>query len=406
MNGIMNLKKYIALSLMVATFGFFTQCAEEFDSPDTISGNTLVDVAATDTTLEILTAALTKTGIGISLDNVNSGQHTVFAPTDSAFRVYFKTLPSGIPGPASNYNTDAGVINYVNSMSTTSALTLATFTLRLQYHVVSSEAMAADITNSTVFTTINGARLSLSKVPGNGIYINANNSSNGARVRKADIDGANGVIHSVSRFMSAISIASVVTTNTTTPAVDMDVLAITVDYTKSPADVTIQGADRNHNLFAAAVKKTGLATTLRPNVATAFLPDFTIFCPTDVAMQAYLFSKNGTVISEATAITFINSLADADPNADPPIVATDPTLTEFTNLIKYHIVTGRVLTTDVTDNQELTTLLSGKTITVVDAAPSVILEDAKTGTGQATISNTKLSNAGILHRIGAVLLPQ
>jgi uncharacterized surface protein with fasciclin (FAS1) repeats len=159
MNRFINTRNFIALCLTVISLALFTKCAEEFISPETITGNTLVDVAATDTTLQILSAALTKTGIGISLDNINSGQHTVFSPTDSAFRVYFQTTL----GKPTSYNDDS-VINYItNKMSSTSTIKTADFTLRLQYHIVSSETLSSEITNSQVFTTINGARLSLSK---------------------------------------------------------------------------------------------------------------------------------------------------------------------------------------------------------------------------------------------------
>jgi hypothetical protein len=72
MNRFINTKNSIALCLMVISLTLFTQCAEEFESPDTVTGSTLVDVAATDTTLQIFSAALEKTGIGISLDNINS----------------------------------------------------------------------------------------------------------------------------------------------------------------------------------------------------------------------------------------------------------------------------------------------------------------------------------------------
>ena len=77
----MNIKKYIALCLLAVILGTFTKCAEEFTSPDTITGSTLVDVAATDTTLQILTASLAKTGIGIKeiIALLGQIQHGIFS---------------------------------------------------------------------------------------------------------------------------------------------------------------------------------------------------------------------------------------------------------------------------------------------------------------------------------------
>lgn len=379
MNRFINTKNFIALCLMVISLALFTKCAEEFVSPETITGNTLVDVAATDTTLQIFSAALTKTGIGISLDNINSGLHTVFAPTDSAFRAYFQPIIGGGPG-------DAAIITYVNNLSSSTTPTLAAFTARLQYHVVSSEAMSAAITSSQVFTTINAARLSLSKSAGN-IFINGNSAVNGAKFRTRDIDGANGVIHSINNFMTAIATASVVT----------NTLGITINYATAPPTVTVGAtAGNNYDILSNAIKKTGLATTLRPNVATANLPDFTVFAPTDAAFVPFLDSLSGgggTIVNnEATAIAYVNGL-----------VSTDPKFAYLADVVKYHVASGRVLTTDLSLNQDVTTLLPTKTFKVV-AVGTIVLEDAITVHPTITGSNT-LTNAGVLHQLNKVMRP-
>lgn len=386
MNRLKNIMNTTVLYLMVISFTLMVSCAEEFESPDIITGTTLVDLAATDTTLQIFSAALIKTGIAISLDNISSGQHTVFAPTDSAFRAYFQPIIGGGPG-------DAAIIAYVNNLSASTNPTLAAFTLRLQYHILSSEAKSADIGNSDVFTTINAARLSLSK-SGVTVLINGNVGATGAKTRNVDIDGANGVLHTISKFLTAIS------TSTTAGAASVVTstafgLGLTVSYSTSPATVSNGAtAGNNYDLLALSIKKTGLATTIRPNVPAASLPDFTIFAPDDAAMVTYLGTlSGGTVTDEATGVTFINGLAAASPN-----------LMTLTDVLKYHIAPGRVLTTDMTVAQDVTTLLTGKTINVIAVTPSVILEGDVAG--QATLTGTNvLSNAGVLHRLNAVLKP-
>lgn len=380
MNKSTYIRKIMVWCLAAVSFGLLTRCAEEFESPEPAAGTTLSEIAAADTTLQIFSAAIAKTGIGISLGNINSGQHTVFAPTDSAFRAYFQPIIGGGPG-------DVAIVNYVNNLSSSSNPTLAVFTARLQYHIISSAKPASDIMNSQVFTTINTARLSLSKSGGT-VYVNANAGANGAKVRVADLEGANGVIHEVNKFLTAISTGSAIG----------NTLGITVNYAVSPVTVTVGATSgNNYDLFANAIKKTGLALTVRPNVPAVNLPDYTFFAPIDAGFVQFLDSLSGgggTVVnSEATGITYINGLADADPK-----------LIYLTNVVKYHIAAGRVLTTDLSLNQNVNTLLSGKTFKV-KALGIVTLEDFKTVHPTITGPNV-LTNAGVVHQINKVMRPE
>lgn len=372
---------FTAVCVLAVSLSTLTHCAEEFESPKPVTGATLKEVAAADTTLQIFSALIVKSGLDISLGNINSGQHTVFAPTDSAFRAYFQPIITGGPG-------DAAIVAYVNTLSGSTNPTLAATITRLQYHVVSSAVPSEDIVSSRVFTTINGARLSLSKTAGGIVYVNANAGANGAKVIAADLEGANGVIHTVNKFLTPISTASAIG----------NVLGITINYAVSPATVAIGATSgNNYDLFANALKKTGVALMVRPNVAAVNLPDYTFFAPDDAAMIAYLGTADmggGSVTDEATALTFINGLAAADAK-----------LTTLTNVVKYHIVAGRKLTTDLVEGQPVTTLLTGKTFNVPDMSPVTV---AGATSGSATISGAGaniLTNAGVVHRLSAVLIP-
>lgn len=376
MNKSTYIRKVMVWCLAAVSFGLLTRCAEEFESPQPAAGTTLSEIAAADTTLQIFSAAIAKTGIGISLANINSGQHTVFAPTDSAFRAYFQPIIGGGPG-------DVAIVNYVNNLSSSSNPTLAVFTARLQYHIISSAKPAADIMNSQVFTTINTARISLSKSGGT-VYVNANAGANGAKVRVADLEGANGVIHEVNKFLTAISTGSAIG----------NTLGITVNYAVSPVTVTVGATSgNNYDLFANAIKKTGLALTVRPNVPAVNLPDYTFFVPDDAAMVTYLGTlSGGTVTDEASGVTYINGLTDSN-------------LTTLTNVVKYHIAAGRVLSTDLTVDQNVNTLYTGKTFGVDALSPSVVLAGNVGGTATVTTGNV-LTNAGVVHRLNSVLKPE
>jgi uncharacterized surface protein with fasciclin (FAS1) repeats len=224
------------------------------------------------------------------------------------------------------------------------------------------------------------------------VYVNANTGVVGGKVRKLDIDGANGVIHTINKFLIPIG-----TAGSGAPASVMgNLLGITIDYTKAPPVVTV-GATQSNNfdILANAIKKTGLATVLRPNVSTSNLPDFTFFAPDDAAMVTYLIAlSGGTVTNEATGITYINGLATDDPK-----------LASLTNVVKYHVAAGRHLTTDLTLNENVTTLLTGKTFEVIELTPDVKFEDALAGVAKVTGANN-MTNAGALHKIDFVLKPE
>lgn len=379
MNKSIYTRNFIVWCLLAIAAVTFTQCAEEFVSPEPLSGTSLSEIAAGDTTLQIFTAVSVKTGIDISLRNINSGKHTVFAPTDSAFRVYFQPIIGGAPG-------DATIIAFVNTLSGSTNPTLAATITRLQYHIISSAVPSENIMSSQVFTTINGARLSLSKSGSGMVSVNGNIAVNGAKVRVADLEGANGVIHKITRFLTAISTASAVT----------NTLGITVNYAVSPATVTVGAtAGNNYDVFANALKKTGVALTVRPNVQAVNLPDYTFFAPDDAAMVTYLGTlSGGTVTDEATAITYVNGLPAGDAN-----------LSALSRVVRYHIVGGRILTTDLSLNQIISPLLPLETFKVKELSPSVVLEDNLLSTATITGANV-LTNAGVVHRLGAVLKPE
>ncbi len=373
MKNINTLRKILVISTCAL---MLSNCSDDFTAPDSPEGTPISAIAAASDNFNILTAALNKTGQVNSLNNNNSGLTTVFAPDDAAFYTYFKAAVAG-----NTFATEADVLAFVNGMTTTTSPSIATLNSVLTYHMVSSKLTSDLITGNQVFATLNGARLSISK--GSTVVLNANVAVNGATITAVDAAASNGVVHTIDRVMTAVSSATVLTP-----------FGVTINYSTNPP--TIGGGSEtggnatgtDYNILAYALRVSGLVPTLLPN--TTPLPDFTIFAPTDDAFRGYLgdTSTPPTAASENAAIQKVKALSTAS----------------LADILKYHVVSGRKLTTDFTSGQQLTTLLTGKTITVNINGATYTLTDANTGVNDPTITSANiLTNSGIDHRINGVL---
>jgi transforming growth factor-beta-induced protein len=364
--------------LLLAVMGI--SCTDDFEAPATPTGSTIIDVAKATGNLDIFAAAAAKTNLANSLSNLNSGSYTVFAPHDSAFLAFFKTQA------ITNVATwgEAEALAYIrNEMNTSSAVSISTLAGRLNYHIVSSAIPSSAITTGNAFTTINGARLSASHT-GAYYYLNANTAGNGSKILTRDLSAANGTIHVVNRVLTAVGTASVVSA-----------LGLGVSYATNPATVTggsETGGDAtgtDYDILAYALRITGLAPTLLPNQAP--LPDYTLFAPTDNAFRTYLGDVTAaSAIQENAAIQLLKAMD----------------ITTLTNLLKYHIVTGRILSTDLSNAQVVSTLNTGKSFTV-NKSGTVTITDLNGTSVDATVSSANLlTNAGVYHQISVVLQPE
>jgi len=123
----------------------------------------------------------------------------------------------------------------------------------------------------------------------------------------------------------------------------------------------------------------GSFTTLTAAIEAAELVDtlkgdgpFTVFAPTDDAFAA---------LPEGTVDTLL-----ADPKGD------------LTQILTYHVVPGKVMSTDITDGMTATTV-QGEDITFTIKDGSVYVNDAMVVTADIETSN------GVIHVINAVLIP-
>lgn len=387
---------FVAITFLVSG------CADNFVEVPLPTGSTIVQIASSNTELNILTSALNKTALASSFANNNSGTFTVFAPTDAAFVSYFNSL-TFVPALAAPLD-EAGVLALINTLAPTTTspsipISISTLSNILLYHVVTSEIPSSKITGSQGFVTLSGtARLSVSKV-GSNIVLNAdrggNAAGNGGQSVTLDVDASNGLIHTINKVLIPVTIANIWAAN---------MLNFSVNHAVSPPAVTVYGTvlrrasgsinltdaaalapvdalGTNYNLLSMAIAKAELATMIIP-IATPF-PDFTVFAPTDAAFLAYL-----GVADEAAARTALNNLTPA----------------ALADIVKYHVVAGRVVSTDLSNGKVVTTSLSGGTFTVNITGSVITITDKNASSADATVQGANmLTNAGILHQINGVL---
>lgn len=214
----------------------------------------------------------------------------------------------------------------------------------LLYHTIGSKIMAADVPagpNARVITA-SGDSVFVTK-NANAVYIN------GVKVASADIAASNGVIHVIERVLMP-------------PAGNI---------------VQVASADTSLSYLVAAVVRASTGST---NVAgilsgTSIL---TVFAPTNDAFRKAGFATIGAINA-------------ADPNT-------------LTSILTYHVVPGRVFSSDLVDAAQPATASGGNvTIGITDSGATV------KGTTNTTASNITAANImatnGVVHLIDQVLLP-
>lgn len=204
----------------------------------------------------------------------------------------------------------------------------------LLYHVIGSKAMSTDLTS--------GYYPTLSTFSGNNIsmYVQVDGGvsiNNSTMVTAADVEADNGVIHVVDKVILPPSVVNI--------AID----------------------NANFSTLVSAVVKAGLVETLSGE------GPFTVFAPTNDAFAALFAALEISGIDDLTAEQLI------------------PILT-------YHVVSGNVLSTDLSSGT-VPTLSDGKLLTV-DLSSGVMINDS-----QVLAADIQGAN-GVVHVIDKVLLPE
>jgi uncharacterized surface protein with fasciclin (FAS1) repeats len=204
----------------------------------------------------------------------------------------------------------------------------------LLYHVIAGDIMSSSLTDGMVAMTVLGEEITVT-INNQGVFIND------ARVTVADIETENGIVHVID--------------------------AVLIPAEPMPATVAeIITGSPDHETLTAAVVAAGLVETLEGE------GPFTVFAPTDAAFAAL---PDGTV----------ESLLE-DPSG------------ALTDILLYHVVGARALSSDLSDGQEIETVF-GDTITVTINNDGVFINGA-----QVTVADLEAEN-GVVHVIDAVLIP-
>jgi transforming growth factor-beta-induced protein len=336
---------------------------------------TIVETVVGSTDFDILEAAVLKAGLATALGANNL---TVFAPNDVAFVAALRSVTG------STTLDEAGALAAINGLTATSTpLNIPQLTAILQYHVLSSKVLAADVPagpNAAVPTLLGATGTPLP------IYTTrsgSNVSVNGIQVTTANVLASNGVIHIVNRLIA--------------PPLGPGQAGDIVGF------LTSSFSANQYNLLVAAATKTDLVGALRGT------GPLTLFAPTDDAFLATLrVLANAPTLTEQQGIDAINGLT---PTSTSPI-----SIADLKNILLYHVVSGRVYSTNLTagDVPSLlnvtgsTTAFQTLTIALPTTGPTV------KGSKNTTASNVFVASSlayditttnGVIHTIDQVLLP-
>ena len=255
--------------VLLASSVVFVSCKKE-DNPVTVPpSNTIVDVAGSNSNLTLLTAAVTRAGLGTTL--AGTGPFTVFAPSDAAFKA------AGFA--------DAAAIN---------AAPVGTLSNILLYHVVSGTAVASSAIASgqtAVPTSVSGNTPIFTNKTASGVSVN------NARVTTADVQASNGIVHVID--------------------------AVLMPPTGNVLQVV--QADTTLSLLTAAAIRGGAAVTSALGGSTPI----TVFAPTNAAFRLTPFNSVSAInAADPTALAAIltnHVLAPA--RAYSPTLVTGPVMT-------------------------------------------------------------------------------
>jgi transforming growth factor-beta-induced protein len=205
----------------------------------------------------------------------------------------------------------------------------------LTCHVVSGKMNAIDLKDGQILTTLDGSKLNV-RISNGKVMVGD------ATVISKDVEASNGVVHIIDKVILPAKPEEKA----------MDIVAIASESAKT---------------LAAAVTAAGLVETLQGN------GPFTVFAPTDAAFAAIQKDVDNLLKPENKA--------------------------KLSNILTYHVVAGKAMSTDLMDGQELTTVQGSKL--------KVSVKNGKVMINGATVVSADIpASNGVVHVIDKVVMPK
>jgi uncharacterized surface protein with fasciclin (FAS1) repeats len=240
-------------------------------------------------------------------------------------------------------NNDAFVAAGLNTEAKIKALPVETLKKILLYHVLGQQVTSSAIAtaSNTPVGTLADANVFVTKNT-SGVYVN------GANVIQADIMASNGVIHVINTVLMP------------------------------PAGNIVEAAQANPNFtfLVEAVLRASQGSTNVAQVLSGAGP-FTVFAPTNQAFMNAGFAN-------------IEAIRAADPAV-------------LTSILTYHVVAGRILSSDLTEGAQPATVNGGSVTITLNGGAKV--KGNKNTTASVISSANMLTTNGVIHVIDQVLLP-
>lgn len=248
--------KNVCIALLGLLF-LTTSCIDDDDNNNIINGPSLLDRIEMSTEHTILTAALERTGLNVTLDN--AGSFTIFAPTDVAFMQYLAA----------------------NNFADINAVPIDVLRDLLQYHLLQELKRTTDF------------------IPG----YNKTSANNQAQQQNLDL-----YIQTTPTFLLNATVA--LTTENITAR--NGVLHVTDRVLELPTVATLMRASTDFSNLLAALNQQGLTPTLEnTNTTGVNAAPFTVFAPSNTAIQA-LIDENITdslnTIADVLALPNLNDV--------------------------------------------------------------------------------------------------
>ncbi|WP_083925245.1 fasciclin domain-containing protein [Flexithrix dorotheae] len=213
----------------------------------------------------------------------------------------------------------------------------------LTYHVLGLDApaLSTDLVDGSFYTTLNGAAIKFDA--GNLDLIDANDNMIGLNADLLDLETSNGVVHVINGVLLPPS---------------QNVVEIAV------------GSDPEFTTLVSLITRVGLQEALSSTEDA-----FTVFAPTNQAFE--------------------------DLGIDPSTLTDE----QVTDILLYHVLDGKVFSSQITNGLEAETKLADAKFTI-NVNGNVTITDGNTDSPDATITATDIQGTnGVIHIIDKVILP-